>query len=70
MNRPARRTRLNRPPRKRGYRQFHPVTSPLVILRFGLVGFWIAFYIALVAQRYFRVQKLTGTPTAPTQTPA
>jgi hypothetical protein len=32
-----------RAPRRKGYREFHPVTSPLVIAGAGFIAFWLAY---------------------------
>ncbi len=40
--------------RKKGYRDFHPVTSPLVIFGGGFIAFWLAYgavYLVLHARQ-------------------
>jgi hypothetical protein len=37
--------------RKKGYREFHPITSPLILAGAGFVAFWLAYGIVYFAIR-------------------
>lgn len=56
---------MNTRAQRKGYRKFHPVTSPLVIIGAGLVGFWIAYFAVYFTITYFSPRKIAGTPTVP-----